>query len=264
VAASSPIKATTISREYLEEVIRRDSRTDGDYAARRVADKLGKLRAPQAGDAILDVGCGTGGITAAFSRMGLRAVGIDVVPEFIQFARSRYEEPEFAVRAAEDLGFADESFDFVTLVSVIEHVTDWRKALGEAARVLKEGGVLYLRTSNRLWPLQGEIDYFPGFPYLPRSLQGRIYQLAMRYEPRLVGYTDRPAYHWLTWWQLARELRGLGLEPYRWLELVDDSDVPRAYARYRPAIMAILRFPIPLYSFLPDANQVVAEKKRRA
>lgn len=241
-------------------VVARDLETDGDYAAERLFLKFSKLRVPQPGDAILDVGCSTGIITAGLERLGLEPVGIDVVPEFIDVARERFPSIEFLVGEAEALPFPDASFDFVSLSSLIEHAADWRVTIRESSRVLKPGGVLYLSTSNRLWPRQGEIRHFWGFSYLPSIVQRKIYALAMKHRPELVGYTHLPAYHWLTWWQLAGELRRAQLDPHSWLQLLSEDDVPRHRRHQKGLIMAVLRFPIPLFPLLAGANLIVARK----
>ena len=72
--------------------------------------------------------------------LGLRTTGIELVPEFVAYSRSHDPRTEDHVGASESLPFADEQFDYVTLISVLEHVEDWRRTLGEAARVLKPGG----------------------------------------------------------------------------------------------------------------------------
>jgi SAM-dependent methyltransferase len=250
----------TVTREYLREVVGRDQELDAEQEIRRLFVKLGKLRSPLPGDTLLDVGCGTGAMTATFERHGIQSTGIDVVPEFVRIARESHPSTEFRVAEAEDLPFAAESFIFVTLASVLEHVRDWRVALAEAARVLAPGGVLYLHTSNRLWPLQAEIKYFPGFGYLPGSVQRRIYRLVMKHRPGLIGHTHLPAYHWLTWWQVAGELRTLGLQPHSWITLMRSEDLPERYRRFAWLLHAIHRSPVPLHPFAPIANVVLARK----
>ena len=250
----------TVTREYLREVVERDQRLDAEREVRRLFTKLSKVRAPQEGDTLLDVGCGTGALTAALGRHGIQATGIDVVPEFVRVARQLHPSTAFQVGEAESLPFAAESFTFVVLASVLEHVGDWRLTLAEAARVLAPGGVLYLHTSNRLWPLQGEIRHFPGFGYLPGPLQRHIYRLAMKYRPGLIGHTHLPAYHWLTWWQVAGALRRLGLEPHSWITLMRREDLPKRYRRFAWLLNAIQRSPVPLHPFAPIANVVLARK----
>jgi ubiquinone/menaquinone biosynthesis C-methylase UbiE len=250
----------TVTSEYLREVVQRDQQLDTDREVRRLFSKLSKVRVPLAGDTLLDVGCGTGAVTAALERHGINATGIDVVEEFVRVAQELHPSSVFLVGEAEELPFASESFTFVTLASVLEHVRDWRLTLAEAARVLAPGGVLYLHTSNRLWPFQAEIRYFPGFGYLPGQLQRRIYGVVMKYRPALVGHTHLPAYHWLTWWQVAKALRSQGLEPRSWVTLMQPEDLPPRYRRFAWLLSIIRRSPIALYPLAPIANVVLARK----
>jgi 2-polyprenyl-6-hydroxyphenyl methylase/3-demethylubiquinone-9 3-methyltransferase len=251
---------TTISQEYYNEVVGREGARDAEYAAERILLKLSKLRVPKVGESIVDIGCGTGVITAELARTGLEATGVDVVPEFIAVAEAKHPSVSFTVGAAEQLPFPDQSFDFANLSSLLEHVDDWRKTLREAARVLAPGGVLYLSTNNRFWPIQAEIRYLHGFGYLPAWLRRRIYTWVMKHRPEMVGYTHLPAIHWLTYWQIANELRRSGLEPHSWTQLMDESDIPAPARRYATVIMALQRSPVPIFPFLPHANLIVARK----
>jgi ubiquinone/menaquinone biosynthesis C-methylase UbiE len=249
-----------VTPEYLREVVQRDRLVDAEKEVRRLFTKLSRVRAPRAGDTLLDVGCGTGAITAALARHGIQATGVDVVPDFVRIARELHPSTAFEVGDAESLPFAAENFTFVTLASVLEHVRDWRLTLAEAARVLAPGGVLYLHTSNRLWPLQSEIRHFPGFGYLPGPLQRRIYRVVMKFRPAMIGYTHLPAYHWLTWWQVAGQLRRVGLEPHSWITLMRPEDLPERYRRFAWLLHVIHRSPVPLHPFVPIANVVLARK----
>jgi ubiquinone/menaquinone biosynthesis C-methylase UbiE len=256
-----PALPTTISQEYYDEVVDREAARDVEYAVDRIQLKLGKLRTPVTGESILDIGCGTGVITAELARRGLNATGIDVVPEFVAVARKSHPSISFHVGSAERLPFPNESFDFANLSSLLEHVRDWRQTIREAARILRPEGVLYLSTNNRLWPIQAEIRYLHGFGYLPASLQRRIYAWVMEHRPDMVGYTHLPAYHWLTYWQVAKELRLAGLDPYSWAQLMDESDIPAPARKYARAIMALQRSPLPIFPLLPHANLIVARKR---
>ena len=55
----------------------------------------------------------------------------------------------------------------------MEHARGWRSAIQEAHRVLRPGGLLFIGTTNRLYPISTEID-FPLYQWLPLSLQIRI------------------------------------------------------------------------------------------
>jgi trans-aconitate methyltransferase len=70
------------------------------------------LLAPQAGERILDIGCGTGHLTAQIANSGARVLGIDRSPEMVRAARHAYPNLQFEVADARDLRFQDE-FDAV-------------------------------------------------------------------------------------------------------------------------------------------------------
>ncbi len=96
------------------------------------------------GLAILDAGCGTGGLMKRLSAFGSME-GIDGSDEAIKYARKR----GLVVKKASltKLPFKDNSFDLVTCIDVIYHrgVRDDLSAIREIRRVLKPGGILILR-----------------------------------------------------------------------------------------------------------------------
>jgi trans-aconitate methyltransferase len=59
-----------------------------------------ELLAPQAGERILDVGCGTGHLTKKIAASGAEVVGLDSSAEMIETARTAYPEIEFVVADA--------------------------------------------------------------------------------------------------------------------------------------------------------------------
>lgn len=113
---------------------------------KRLIERLGVKE----GSHVLDVGCGTGRLAHWISeRVGPKGAvsGIDPLPERIELARSHGGTPRFEVGQAEDLSaFADASFDFVCMSSVLHWVEDQAKALAEVRRVLRPGGRLGVTT----------------------------------------------------------------------------------------------------------------------
>lgn len=89
---------------------------------------------------VLDVGVNGGTIALPLMSLGCKVIGIDLVPELVELAKSR---GVFAhVGEAEDLSrFKDNSFDVVICAEVLEHLYDPIPAVAEAYRVLKPGGV---------------------------------------------------------------------------------------------------------------------------
>ncbi len=63
---------------------------------------------PQKGERILDLGCGTGTLTAEIARHGALVTGVDQSPEMIEGAREKYAELEFDVVDGQALRYAAE------------------------------------------------------------------------------------------------------------------------------------------------------------
>lgn len=111
-------------------------------------ETLLELAAPASGEAVLDVGCGTGTLALdAAARVPAAAItGIDPSPEMIERARDKAAKKgsrvEFQVAAIEGLPFADATFDLVTSSLMLHHLSSdlKRQGLAEVRRVLKPGG----------------------------------------------------------------------------------------------------------------------------
>ena len=96
----------------------------------------------EAGTEVLDVACGPGWVTAAASGRGARPIGVDFSPAMVQRARGAYPSLTFQVGDAEDLVFADGSFDAVAINFGLLHLGRPERAISEAHRVLRPGGRL--------------------------------------------------------------------------------------------------------------------------
>lgn len=110
------------------------------------------------GEKVLDVGCGTGGVTIpAKQRVGKAgyAAGIDPAPEMIAVARRKAVraglEIDFRVGVIESLPFEDATFDAVTSSLMMHHLPHELqvKGLAEIRRVLKPGGRLLIADMSR-------------------------------------------------------------------------------------------------------------------
>jgi SAM-dependent methyltransferase len=95
---------------------------------------------------LLDVGCGTGDLAAAFGRHGWHACGIEPSEQAAQHARAAGVEVVIGTLA--DAPWAEGSFDAVVFNHSLEHIEDPVEALTQAARLLRPGGVLTIAVPN--------------------------------------------------------------------------------------------------------------------
>lgn len=93
-------------------------------------------------DSILDIGCGKGGLLNYLSSIGYKNLhGIDRDVISITEAKNASKTVNFCVGEAEDIPFADSTFDVVVLDQVLEHLHWPLNAVGEIYRVLKDDGI---------------------------------------------------------------------------------------------------------------------------
>jgi SAM-dependent methyltransferase len=115
------------------------------------------LKSPIANPKILDVGCGTGGNLEMLEKFGA-AEGVDVSDDALEFCKSKGLKVHKGL--AEKLPFADESFDVVTALDVVEHLDDDVAGLREMHRVLKAGGktLIFVPAFMWLWGVQDDVS----------------------------------------------------------------------------------------------------------
>jgi arsenite methyltransferase len=131
----------------------------------------------QAGQPVLDVGCGTGRLARwVAEKVGAGNVfGIDPLPERIAIARTQGAGVSFEVGQAEDLGaFGNQTFDAVCMSAVFHWVKDKPKALGEVQRVLRPGGRLGITTYPRELRLTGTTARVCGLVLTNEPYRSRI------------------------------------------------------------------------------------------
>jgi ubiquinone/menaquinone biosynthesis C-methylase UbiE len=161
--------------------------------------------APLDGKWVLDIGCGLGAYVNAFRRFTPHTFGMDVdAPRVVEGRRRGVDH--LLLGAAEELPFADSSFDVIVLNEVIEHVRDDRATLREACRVLRPGGSIVIYAPNRLYPMEthgvylGKRYVFGNIPlvnWLPDVLRRRLV-------PHARAYLGR---------DMRRLIRGLPVQP---------------------------------------------------
>lgn len=90
---------------------------------------------------VLEVGCGMGTLALKLAQAGLQVTGLDVSEVALQYARQRAQEAGLQINwqegFAENIPFADKTFDYVTCCHTLEHVKDLPRAAGELKRVAR-------------------------------------------------------------------------------------------------------------------------------
>ncbi|KPN49464.1 class I SAM-dependent methyltransferase [Mycobacterium intracellulare] len=116
----------------------------------RVFAQLVRLSAAMPGDRVVDVGCGTGYFTRRIARSVQpdgSVIGIDPSQSMVDYAAQRAPANcTFQIAGAEDLPFADQSFDLVVSSLAFHHFPVDRRAdaVREMFRVLRPGGRLFI------------------------------------------------------------------------------------------------------------------------
>ena len=166
-------------------------------------------RAPREATA-LDLACGTGDLAFATARSvaGSRVMGIDASARMIDLARARATgdgAPQFHVGDISALGVASASVDAITAGYGYRNVPDHRAALGEAARVLRPGGVLvtldFYRPDAALWRA-----LFLGYLRVAGNVVGWLWHR----EPVAYGYIAPSIDAFVSWREFGNDLVAAG------------------------------------------------------
>ncbi len=109
-----------------------------------VAEALVDSVDPRPGQRVLDIACGSGNNALVAARRHCDVVGLDFVPALLERAKQRAASDgvraEFVTGDAQDLKFADKSFDCVMSTFGVMFAPNQEKAASEILRVTKPGG----------------------------------------------------------------------------------------------------------------------------
>ncbi len=152
--------------------------------------------APAEEDTVLDVASGTAGVALQIAaRTGARVVGLDLTEQMLRQGQRNVagsavsERIDLVAGRAEQLPFADATFDALTFTYLLRYVLDPQATLRELARVVKPGGRVasleFLLPPSRFWrawwwlytrlllPAGGRPEHLPALPSLPGLLDRR-------------------------------------------------------------------------------------------
>jgi len=130
------------------------------------------------GKDVLDVACGSGVGTSFLQEAGaLSALGLDIDPAAVAYAKERYKNCRFAQCDATNLILPDGCVDVVVSFETLEHISDQRKFLNECRRVLRPGGLLICSTPNRALSRWSPRNPFHAAELYPREFQTMMTEL---------------------------------------------------------------------------------------
>jgi len=126
-----------------------------------LAQGLIELAGVHRGDQVLDVGCGTGLLTAELAAIvgGDHVAAVDPSDPFVEACRRRVPAADVRVAVAEDLPFADASFDCVLSQLVVNFLADPDAGVREMGRVTRPGGTV----AACVWDYAGQMTLLRAF-----------------------------------------------------------------------------------------------------
>lgn len=123
---------------------------DRDHLDLHLAQSIQILASDHKFKKILDVGCGTGRLVKYLNQKGFKTQGCEPAKEAVKIAQKINEGKLIKKASATALPYKTESFDLITSISVIEHLThkEAKEFINEAKRVLRPQGFIIIITPN--------------------------------------------------------------------------------------------------------------------
>lgn len=229
------------------------------------------------GKTVLDVGCGLGGKLLFYAESGAkRVVGIDrrsfSVASASRLAGGQNNGKGIRVTVADgaEIPFADDAFDVVVSINVMEHVADPASVLRECRRVLRPGGYLYLHFPPFYSPWGAHLDGWINFPWPHLFFSERTLVQAAAFVEEQEHYNERFIPPAQVHWGELQELYELNrLTIHQFSQMVREANLRVLQCRLLPfgrhalqrgvlkrSLLAMLR----AASRIPLLNEVVVTK----
>ncbi len=140
---------------------------------------------PKNDESILDIGCGTGQLTAGIAERAKHVTGIDLSPEMIANARQNYPSLDFQIQDASNFHF-EKKFDALFSNAALHWVTNYTSAINCMYAAIKKGGRIVVEFGGK-----GNVQTI--VEQLRKSLKDSGYvdqsKIAVWYFPSIASYT---------------------------------------------------------------------------
>jgi len=128
--------------EWYHDLLEKD--TDS-YQQKVVLPNLARLIEQTQAKKLVDIACGEGFFSRAFSKLGLKVTGADIGKELIAIAKRNSAEIEYHVAASHELGMIGAATgDVAIIVLALQNIEKYKETLLEASRVLVPNGRLFI------------------------------------------------------------------------------------------------------------------------
>lgn len=228
--------------ERMQETWKRGSYDDVAQHYLSMAGHLVKRASVDDGDAVLDIGCGTGNVAITAARRGATVTGIDITPSMLEQAREHteiagVEDIEWRTGTATDLPFGDDAFNVVLSCLGHMYADPPDAAAAELVRVARPGATIAFTswTPTDLFPFMAGVmstyvppDELPEFTE-PPFMWGDSDVVSARLEDAVTDLefeTETTTYPVLSpehFWEELAAKSGTFIE---YLELVEEDDRP--------------------------------------
>ncbi len=129
------------------------------------------------GGAVLDAGCGAGGLLVAAAAEGRPATGLDIALRWLVIAQKQLEEAGLSAElVCADIAappFPDGRFAHIVAADLFEHLPDQARAAARIRALLAPGGRLFATGANRFTLARYPLAGLWGVGFLPRGLRRR-------------------------------------------------------------------------------------------
>jgi 2-polyprenyl-3-methyl-5-hydroxy-6-metoxy-1,4-benzoquinol methylase len=159
------------SEEYVADYFsthRRRYLLNDSWSIKRIQDVITLIR-PQAGEKVLDIGCGIGVFSIESAKRGAEVTAVDYSPEALKIARELSDcvlgpnTINFIQSAVENINFYDKGFDKAICADLVEHLSkeQFEALARNLEKALRPGGRLLLYTPNPVNLLQKPLKERP-------------------------------------------------------------------------------------------------------